>query len=215
MAKLTAVLTGDLVGSTGVETGRVDRSMEEIASAAARLIPASRFTRYRGDGWQMFLPEPHRFLEAAIYLNAVLKSDPASLPTRISIGLGGADNLGGNSLAGASGTAFINSGRALDTMVAGRTLVLSGEATNKIQQSTLFFVEDRIQHWSREQAEVIAMKLTPNPRVPDSWPTQDEMSLALGITRQAVGSRLKAAGWALLLNAYLAFQDHFEVAPDA
>ena len=206
-----AVLSGDLIGSTNAAPSRIDHSMALISSAAARVSIDSHFTRYRGDGWQIYLAEPRLFLWATVYLNAVLKADPKGLPTRISIGLGTANNLGESGLAGASGTAFVHSGRALDASNAvGRTLALSGEGTDDVQRSLIAFVEDRMNSWSPEQAEAVALKLAPARVFPDSMPTQDEMSLALGISRQAVGARLKAAGWALIYNACVAIHDHFE-----
>ncbi|MGV8987453.1 MAG: hypothetical protein ACOH2H_14365 [Cypionkella sp.] len=207
MAKLTAVLTGDLIGSTEAEPSRVETSMSTLLDAATRVTPDNRFTRFRGDGWQVFLAEPRHFLSAAVYMHARLKADTDRLATRISIGLGTAEHLGDETgLGGASGTAFINSGRALDNKLinGGNTLLLSGEGTDDIQRSVLAFVEDRIQGWSREQAQVIAMKLTP-----DESFTQEQMSEHLGISRQAVGARLQTAGWPLIHRACTAFHDHF------
>lgn len=211
MAMFAAVLTGDLIGSTAAAVSRIDHTMALISTAAARVSVTSQFTRYRGDGWQILLPDLRHFLWTAVYVNAVLKADPDGLPTRISIGLGTANTRGDSGLAGASGTAFVHSGRALDAAIAsGRTLLLTGEGTDDIQRTVIAFVEDRIHSWSPEQAEAVALKLTPDKVFPDSTPTQDEIALALGISRQAVGARLKAAGWALIYNACIAVHDHFE-----
>jgi hypothetical protein len=179
--------------------------MALLETAAMRISASSRFTRYRGDGWQIFLKDPGQFLWAAVYLNAVLKADPDGLPTRISIGLGTVETLGPRDLSQSSGSAFVHSGRALDALHGkGRTLILTGEATDAIQRSLVAFIEDRMQSWSREQAEVVALKL-----LPDDLPTQKEISATLGISRQAVAARLEAAGFALISNACVAFHDHF------
>lgn len=213
MTTLTAVLTGDLIGSSEADPSRIDYTIAMLVGAAADVTPFNRFTRYRGDGWQMFLAEPRHFLSTAVRMHARLKADPKCLPTRISIGLGTADYLGEDGgLGGASGTAFVNSGRALDNKLVygGGSLLLNGEGTDDIQRSVLTFVEDRIKGWSREQAEVVAMKLTP-----DKDYTQEAIAVDLGITRQAVAARLQAAGWALVYNACVAFHDHFAERPDA
>lgn len=213
MKQSTAVLTGDLIGSSEADPSRVDYSINVLVGVAADVTPFNRFTRYRGDGWQMFLAEPSQFLSTAVRMHAKLKADPQCLPTRISIGLGTADYLGDDTgLGGARGTAFVASGRILDNKMlsAGGILFLSGERTDAIQRSTLAFVEDRIKSWSREQAEVVAMKLTPGKDF-----TQEQMSEVLGITRQAVAARLQAAGWPLIRQTCIAFDTHFAERPDA
>jgi hypothetical protein len=201
------VLTGDLIGATLAGPARVDHAMTVIAGAANRLGAA--FARHRGDGWQMLLPGQGSFLSAVVFLTADLATDPQALPSRIAIGLGTAQVPATGGLAGASGTAFVQSGRALDKMAAqGRTLTLAGTGTDDIQRSLLGFVEDRMARWSPEQAEVVALKLRPAPLDPDKGPTQDDIARALGISRQAVAARLQAAGWTLILTACTAFHTH-------
>ena len=207
MEALTAVLTGDLIGSTEAIPDRLERSMAALAHHASLIGPDTRFTRFRGDGWQIYLPRPQDFLWVAVYLNAVLRSDPRGcLPSRIAIGLGRTDRLGPAGLSGASGTAFIHSGRALDAMVrVGQNIALAGEATDDIQRGIIAFIDDRITGWSQEQANVAMLRLTPQ-----TDPTQTEIAAILGITRQAVSARFRAAGLSLILNACYAFRDHFQ-----
>ena len=209
MEDITAVLTGDFIGSTEAEPNRLERSMAELATQAGFISDAidhdTRFTRFRGDGWQIHLPSPSHFLWITVYLNAMLRSDPNGfLPTRIAIGVGQTDRLGRTGLSDASGTAFIESGRALDDMVvAGQTIALKGEKTDAIQRSTIAFIDERISGWSPEQAEVVRLKLKPGHD-----PTQADIAAILGISRQAVGSRFQTAGLSLVLKACDAFRDH-------
>ena len=151
---LAAVLTGDLIGSTEVDPSRVEHTIATLAEAASVFNNEnpSRFTRYRGDGWQINLKRPGNAVWAAVYLNACLKADPQCLNTRIAIGIGTVESLGAVGLAGANGTAFVASGRSLDSMTAGQTLALAGEKTDAIQRSLLNFLEHTISGWSREQA---------------------------------------------------------------
>ena len=210
---LTAVLTGDLIGSTEVAPAQVERSMSALADAAAFIArdsanPENRFTRFRGDGWQMNLGFAGAALRVAIYLNAVIRADPDCVPTRIAIGLGAVESLGDEGLAAARGTAFTHSGRALDTMAPGQTLALVGETTDDLQRSLVDFIADRMSGWSQEQAEVIALKL----RHGDA--SQQDLAVRLGITRQAVAARLQAAGQGLIWRAATAFSDsHKRKAP--
>jgi hypothetical protein len=208
MSGITAVLTGDLVASTRSQPELVEQTMTALAEQSALIGDEVdhdlRFTRFRGDGWQMHLADPGDFLWITVYLNAVLRSEPKRyLPSRVAIGLGSTDRLGQTGLSAASGTAFINSGRALDAMFNRQTIALSGEGTDDIQRSAIAFVDVRISDWSREQAEVLALRLRPG-----SDPTQEEMAAVLGISRQAVNARLKSANWGLFHTAMDAFRNH-------
>lgn len=210
MNKRVAVLTGDLIGSTEGGVDRIERSMALLRSEAALISEKTnsdtRFTRYRGDGWQIYLENPGDFLWAVVFLTAVLKADAhGSLPTRIGIGLGTAAGLGATDLSSASGTAFIHSGRALDDMKVGETLDLAGDATDDIQRAVIYFIDDCMSGWTQEQAEAVALILTPGT----NW-TQARMAYELGISRQAVGARLKAARYARINDAKDAFHSHFD-----
>ncbi len=209
MIQISAVLTGDLIGSTRADPKRVERTMTVLEHQATLIAEATkadtRFTRFRGDGWQIFLQDPKHFLWVAVYLNAILKADPdGTVPTRIAIGLGTADQLGVRDLSAAKGTAFTSSGRALDNMSNGQTLALAGAETDDIQRSVIAFIQDCMAGWSQEQAEVVRLKLTPG-----NDPTHGEMATQLGISRQAVGSRLQASGFELINDAVRAFGHHF------
>jgi hypothetical protein len=210
MGKRSAVLTGDLIDSTRAEASRIDHSMNLIQTAVPFLMAEaegsrfSRFTRYRGDGWQIYLEDPGTAIWVAVYLNAVLRADPRSLPTRIAIGIGGIEHLGSTGLSAASGAAFIASGRALDKMAAGQTLALAGEKTDDIQRNLIAFMARLMTEWSREQAEVVRLMIKHGD------PNQTEIAEKLGISRQAVSLRLQSSGYRLLQNAAFAFRDVYE-----
>ena len=86
MQLLYAVLTGDLIGSSKAPRARLETTMENIAATAQFFTEFTghdtRFTRYRGDGWQMIL-SPAFYLRAVTIILARLKADPQALPTRI------------------------------------------------------------------------------------------------------------------------------------
>jgi hypothetical protein len=194
-----AVLTGDLIGSTKAGPEAVDEAMEALAEAAKTISKWAgaedvRFTRYRGDGWQILLPDPSLALRAALFLNASLKARRTGLLTRIAIGCGPVDRPGTTDLKDASGEAFTLSGRALDAMPKGRTLAF--EQANASPRDMLFIkmTDALIRKWSPEQAEAMAMALGP-------WKTTYEMiARQLGITIQAVSQRLKNADHEAILD---------------
>ena len=224
MSNLVAVLTGDLIGSTKADLGRVERSMTILAQAAEFIERetknrSTRFSRSYGDGWQMYLDHPGDSLWIAVYLNALLKADPHSLPTRIAIGIGEVESLGATGLAGARGSAFTSSVRTLVAMQPGQTLALEGDPTDDMQRVAVAFIEERMSGWSREQAEVMKLKLVfMEPNLDEITThlvrrldlTQGEIASQFEITRQAVGARLQAAGYKVINRACYVFRECFE-----
>ena len=91
MGKLYAVFTGDLIGSRQTPAGAVNGAIETLKITAQDLGNMygfdPRFTRNRGDGWQILLPDPRRCLTTYLALNARLKAAEPKLDTRIAIGI--------------------------------------------------------------------------------------------------------------------------------
>jgi hypothetical protein len=217
MKPQAAVLTGDLVGSTEAAPGAVTLAIHRIAGVAERRDGSATFTRFRGDGWQLYLEKPGPALATALLILATLRAN-GDLESRISIGLGAAafaspkTSPAARDLMAANGEAFVASGRGLDRMDRKRRLVLSGEGVDLLHQRLVAILDERVALWSKEQAEVTAILMSPEgPR------TQAAVAAQLGISRQAVAARLHAAGYAQLNAAAIDFRDHFgpEDPPDA
>ena len=113
--------------------------MAQHDATRAAWLPDLRFTRFRGDGWQMLLPEPGFALRLALRLTAELTARQIGLATRISIGLGGVDHPGGVTLSNAAGMAFLRSGRGLDHMARGRHWSIAGGSALPGWAAGLFF----------------------------------------------------------------------------
>lgn len=202
MTQSAAVLTGDLIASTRAPEAEVTASMALIAQIAARIGQSTRFTRYRGDGWQIYLDDPGRGLWAMLLIAASLRAE--ALPeSRIALGLGAAHGGSADSLVTAGGEAFTASGRALDAMADPSRFALAGAGIDRLHQRLIALLDDRALGWSREQAEVVALALEP-----EQQPTQAQMAARLKISRQAVAARLQAAGFA---NIKAAEQDFYHV----
>ena len=207
-----AVITGDLIGSTGASTSDVDRAMAALSNAAQTISSwtkvDTRFTRFRGDGWQVFLSEPSLVFRATLLLLAKLRSEGQGLMTRLSIAVGPVDRLGKTGLGDAAGTAFTLSGRNLDRMLSFRTFVFTdsrstSEKKDYWKPATLDLAVWQASLWTREQAEAVALAID-MPR-----PTDAELAERLGISRQAVQSRLKGSGLMATSRALLAFELDF------
>ena len=207
MMKIAAVLTGDLIGSTKAGVDVADRAMERL-SHAAKIIAGwagadTRFTRFRGDGWQIYIDVPGLVLRSAILLTAALRSHDPGIASRIAAGIDDVRRVGDTDLSDANGGAFVVSGHALDNMAKTRRLVLEGRDYTPGWQPAFFHVADwQSQRWSPMQAEAVAMALDA-----EAGPRAD-IAARLGITRQALQARLNGAGFDALESMMSAFEDH-------
>ncbi len=201
-----AVLTGDIVGSTRAPDA-LERTMTLVAATAAqvgRWGAPTRFTRYRGDGWQMAVAEPGQALRVALLLVAGLRAAGAQ-ETRIAIGVGAAQSMGTGSLADARGEAFERSGRALDAMPAKGRLCIDGAGLTALHPIVVEMAADRAARWTKPQAEAMLSYLQPEA------PTLEAIARPLDVTTQSVGDRVQAAGGPVIRRLLRQWEDAFTV----
>lgn len=196
-----AVLTGDIVRSTTYPAATLEHAMQAIQRAAAGLAtlqspPADpRFTRFRGDGWQIALIKPHLSLRAAVVIQAHLTT--LGLATRLCIGIGPADSLGTTDLSDAAGEAFERSGRGLDALSDTARLAIDGHQVREEDRIIADLLDERMGRWTAAQAEATAMQLGK----PDRSITLQEIGASLGISAQAVNDRLRGGGGQTIASA--------------
>ncbi|WP_103333690.1 hypothetical protein [Pseudotabrizicola formosa] len=203
MIQRHAVLTGDLILSTRSTAAQVDDTMMVIEEAIDRLGSTARFHRYRGDGWQAYVGAAAQGLEVMVFLAAQLRAMDL-LSSRMALGIGDATGFDKGNLGTAGGMAFVASGRALDAMSTGQWLALAGAGTDPLHQALMAYLDAQVQGWSPEQAEAVALSLDP-----DGQQSQQVLAERLGISRQAFGARLSAAGFDLTRRAIRAFATQF------
>lgn len=205
-AKPIAVLTGDLINSRHADAENVQITFDALRAAANDFGHAHqldlRFTRFRGDGWQAVLTNPNAVLEATLFIQARLKATQASLGTRIGIGIGPNTSIGTTDLSDADGLAFFISGSLIDNMSPKRQFVIAGQGIGAQQVAIFDLAEFITRGWTPTQAQAVAHALRNYPR------THDDIASELGITRQAVQSRLAGAGLAYFETAIGAFRHH-------
>ncbi len=200
-----AVFTGDLIGSTLVAPDVADTAFHALAGAAGTISRWSgtdtRFTRFRGDGWQLYLANPALVLRAALLLLGRLRGTGGGLATRLSIAVAPVDRLGGTGLAEAAGPAFTLSGRNLDQMPFFLTFIYAEpDKTHHWQAAVMDLAVWQARQWTREQAQAAALALEL------SRPSDANLAKQLGITRQALQSRLKGTGLMAMSHALMAFE---------
>lgn len=196
------VFTGDIVSSRQHGDARTTMALGELQAAAEafgrRRGLDPRFTRFRGDGWQILLDRPSLMLDALLVLLSRLRACDLGVETRIAVGIGPVSSTGSADLSDAAGAAFTLSGRALDEMPA-RHLVRIAGARHPAEAALGPLVDLIARSWTAQQAEALAMALD------DAALTQADIGARLGITRQAVQHRLSGAGAPFLIAASAAF----------
>jgi len=206
MSRIVAILTGDLIGSTAVPPEAVERSMRIIADCAGEIGQDTDFTRFRGDGWQIRLLRPGDCLWACLLILARLRAVDGALGCRIAIGIGEEYDTDASTLSTAMGPAFTASGRTLDQMKPDRLLALGSlpKPPDSFRQLATTVAATLAARWSVSQAEAMALKLDVDSPAGDRE-SNDRIARQLGITRQAVDARLKAADYPILNDAIEAF----------
>lgn len=202
----SAILTGDLIKSRQVSTAAVDVTLDILRDAATTFGATwdldLRFTRYRGDGWQVALTKPGLLLDAALFFVARLEAAQAQVATRISIGVGPIENLGTRDLSDATGPAFFFSGDHLDTMGRSRLFSVAGHGIGPAQVAIIDLAEFIAAGWTTTQAEAISLYFQGDLH------RHEDIATQLGVTRQAVQSRLSGAGLSYFDNALYAMRNH-------
>lgn len=207
---MIAVLTGDLVESSKYSASNIDIAMQSIGSAAQTIAtlqnpPAeTRFTRYRGDGWQIYLERPRFSLRTAVVIQATLTA--LNMESRISIGIGHADSLGTANLADAAGKAFEDSGRGLDDMAQIWRVAISGESVQDSDHIIADLLGERMQKWTAAQAAAAAIQLAS----PNKVRTLFDIGRELNISPQAVNDRVRGAGCAQIASALRRWETQYD-----
>ena len=200
-SRTIAVLTGDLVNSTGLGPAKVERAFRALEDCAALQADwaggrSLHFTRHRGDGWQVALPEPKYALRAALCFRAALRAEGEDFDSYIGLAEGEAPEDIGPDLNEETEEVFVASGDALDMI----KLLSLGErlqhASGGALQATTLLADYISQGWTPPQASAILPFLSPG-----TPPHYTEIAKALGKSRQSVTKSLEAAGYQVLRDA--------------
>ena len=189
-----AVLTGDIVKSSQLPEGGLDRIFANLQHAADVIAgwqdAPTYLTRNRGDGWQMAVA-PRFALRAVFAARAAVRMADKRFDTRIALAIGDGA-IPGPTLADARGPVFTASGQALEAMPRRRDMVVAGD------QGTLAIAlrlsEEIIKRWTEAQAAVALRALDP------LGPTQETIAAALELSQQGVQKHIEASGVDALID---------------
>lgn len=205
-----AVLTGDLIDSTRLDTASREEARKLVLSSIDALnewdskkVVRGRPEIFRGDQWQTLLSQPKFAFRAALYLRAKLIA--TGCDTRISIAIGAVDRISRTSISRSDGDAFVRSGHGLDEMKTDSELAISLPDSMQDSDRWLSAIAELsgaiLGGWKKGQAEVVSVAIDPQDL------NQTEIGKQLKTTQQLVSKALKAARWDALEVAIQSFED--------
>ena len=190
------VLSGDIVASRDISDKRklrraIDTGIERLGQSLGAVG-----TRFRGDAFQVAIPESRDSLAAAVIMRASLIEHSPSRQqmwdARIAVGIGEGTVPTLENFIDADGEAFIRSGQGLDALSQGDRRLGLFLATPQPELDLLIrFADDIVSHWSHNAAEVIRFNLTTDH-------SQSELARRLGRSQPTINRRLSAARWPLI-----------------
>lgn len=204
-----AVLTGDLVDSTGLDTTSREEARKLVLSSVTKLddwskknVVRGKPEIFRGDQWQALLSQPKYALRAALYVRAKLIA--TGCDTRVSIAIGAVDRISRTSISRSDGDAFVRSGHGLDEMKTDSELAISLPDSMHDSGRWLSAIAELsgaiLSGWKKGQAEVVSLAIDPQNF------NQSEIGKRLKTTQQLVSKALKATRWDALEIAIKSFE---------
>jgi hypothetical protein len=182
---LAAILTGDIVNSTGLSPAQEKTLFELLKLFAAEY----KYEFFRGDSFQIYVDDPKDALKMALVCRSLaigLTENDERYDVRISIGIGEI-NLPIGNLGMAKGEAFLLSGRRFDDLGDDRRLSIG--CGNELADIGLEVIADYLDNiyggMTGKQADLITSLLR--------GMTQQQVSVTLNKSKSTV-SQLAAAG---------------------
>ena len=212
--KVYAVISGDIVGSSGLldRTGSPTKTIIErigritIDNFQDYLLP--EIDVYRGDSWQMVSTDPARSLRIGLFFRALIKADREIKPadTRLALGFGSIDFLPDRGISAGDGEAFRLSGAGLDSCKKDRRMCL---AFPEDQESTITrgldqmirLLDFQVQRWQPRQSEAVAGALLglTQQRIAVDWVNEP-------VSQQTISQHLDSAGWNVIKSTLAYFE---------
>jgi DNA-binding CsgD family transcriptional regulator len=156
MPAQVSVITGDLVNSRRLDTTHYLSGLNALLSQLQQAKLIQQFEIFRGDAFQA-VAEPQSGLLLAVYIRIALKAmDAQRWDARIAIGLGTeqAQSAG-------YGSAFVNSGQALDGLMKNCRLALKNDndRTNTIVSDLLPMLDHVVSRLSQTEARIVQARI--------------------------------------------------------
>ncbi|MDW5498801.1 hypothetical protein R6Y99_03170 [Pseudomonas lundensis] len=184
MPAQVSVITGDLVNSRQLDTPHYISGLNALLSQLQQTKLIQEFEIFRGDAFQA-VAEPQSGLLLAVYIRIALKAmDSPDWDARIAVGLGS-----GQAETAGFGSAFVNSGQALDGLTKNCRLALKNDndQTNAIVSDLLPMLDHVVSRLSQTEARIVQARIFAT--------TNQEVAEKLQKAASTVSATLKRAAY--------------------
>ncbi|CAD5272655.1 conserved hypothetical protein [Alteromonas sp. 38] len=196
--KRQAVITGDIANSQQLSDTDLAHVLQVLTNElkAQSALFNGQYDVFRGDAFQVVIPEPESAMLVAICIRLALKACTPTTDVRISVGIGGVSFTDGKVKTG-NGDAFVRSGRTLDSMKS-QFLAFSSdnEAFNKHASLLTAFVDSHMTSLTQTQSETLLAYIKAKDKGHES------IANTLGKTRSNI-TRILIASQYHLVSDYL------------
>lgn len=204
---LAAVITGDVIGSSGITGERRKKLFACLGEAIKNkdAMPGDfKPEIFQGDSFQGFTSiNVKKALNASLYI--ILKMMSEGFGIRVSLGIGDISFDSGESLT-SDGTAFQLSGRNMEALKKNNDIIAiatGNEPLNDEWQVHATSLNFLLKRCTESQADAVVQMLLQK--------TQQEAADSLNIKQPAVQQRLQAAGWPLMQTIIERFELQFYI----
>lgn len=219
--QIGAVITGDIVRSTGYSVAQREKIRSAIPSIMQALAAQPDYQAvmpvpvqvFRGDSWQFLTTRPETALRVALYLRAVFLSGAISslkVKSKMSIAVGAVYYTQGKNSSG-DGPAYMLSGQNLDQITRKSTSKLVFDVANPVTLPAPVLEGLRVictgldfisSGWTPAQARAIGQALLggTSAQIAGKWGEN-------GVTSRTIDRHLYRGGWGYLQHALIYFED--------
>ncbi len=179
-----SVITGDLVNSRRANTTNYIAHLDNLLTELQQGNALQHYEIFRGDSFQI-VAKPEHGLFLAVYIRVALKAlATPHWDARVAVGLGSRQAKGAG-----YGSAFLNSGNALDHMAKNCYLALKtdNEKTNGIVSDLLPMLDHVISRLSQAEANIVQTRMFTG--------TNKDVAIALNKATSTVSAALKRAAF--------------------
>ncbi len=185
---MTSVITGDIVKSKTQSNPKI--WIEVLKKGLSTLNNDNTFWEiYRGDSFQIEIPNTNNSFINAVYLKACVKMIK-NLDVRLAIGIGN-KTYQGKKVSESNGEAFVFSGETLETLKRDKQNLRVKTKNPKLDEELNLYFKLALtfmDNWTVNSAEIVKLSIE-NPKA-----LQQELATVLGIKQDAISKRQKRAG---------------------
>ncbi|MBJ6367095.1 HMG-box domain-containing protein [Snuella sedimenti] len=197
---MTSVITGDIIKSRN--HSNPEAWIKKLESALTLLSSHKSYWEiYRGDSFQIEIPDYYSCFEKAVFIKACIKSIKG-LDVRLAIGIGN-KTYQGKKVSESNGEAFVYSGETLETLQREKqNLLIKTNNTELDKELNLYFKLALIamDNWTTNSAEIVKLSL----ENPDTL--QSELGKMVGINQNAISKRQRRAYLSEILELNLMYR---------